>query len=67
MTKFLGTLVGIERKSNRDLEGRQYARARAVNKLAVRTRQGWTGKPMLVFCKIGGQQLCSLLLVGVLL
>ena len=65
MTKFLGTPEGIEGKSNRHLEGRQYARARAVNELAVRTRQGWTGEPMLVFRNIGGQQLCSSLLVGV--
>ena len=65
MTKIFGTPVGIEGKSNQDLEGRQYVRARAVNELAVGTRQGWTGEPMLVFCEMGSQQLCSSLLVGV--
>ena len=64
MTRFLGTAVGIEGKSNQDLEGRQFVRARAVSELAVETRQGWTGEPMLVFHEIGSRQLCSSLLVG---
>ena len=38
MTKFLGTPVGIEGKSNQDLEARQHVRVRAVNELAVGTR-----------------------------
>ena len=36
-----------------------------VSELDVETRLGWTGKLLLIFHKRGGQQLCSLLLVGV--
>ena len=63
--RFLGTAVGIEGKSNRDLEGRQCGKSSVVSKLAVETGLDWTGGLMLTFHKRGGQQLCLSHLVGV--
>ena len=66
MLRFLGTAAGIEEKPNRDLAGRHiYGRLRVVSELDVETRLGRTGELMLIFHERGGQQLCSLLLVGV--
>ena len=63
--RFLGTVVGIVGKSNRDLEGRQYGRSKVVGELTVETGLGWTDGLMLTFHERGGQQLCSSQLVGV--